>query len=230
MMLISSGLGAAILSIFSIQSNSYGLAVLPSYLMYIYDANQLLIYFVVSLLSMGCCFILTCLFAIPQEILKADEEIAIEISNNQKLEAIISPASGKIIDLSNVNDEMFSSKTLGDGFAIELSEGKIVAPFNGKIITAFPTGHAFGILDDLGREVLIHIGIDTVELNGDGFDVKVKQGDSVKQGDVLVEIDLLKLKEANKDNTTMVIFTSGEKVTLNKPNSEVLLGTEIQFN
>lgn len=230
MMLISSGLGAAILSIFSIQSNSYGLAVLPSYLMYIYDANQLLIYFIVSLLSMGCCFVLTCLFAIPQEILKADEEIAIEISNNQKLEAIISPASGKIIDLSNVNDEMFSSKTLGDGFAIELSEGKIVAPFNGKIITAFPTGHAFGILDDLGREVLIHIGIDTVELNGDGFDVKVKQGDSVKQGDVLVEIDLLKLKEANKDNTTMVIFTSGEKVTLNKPNSEVLLGTEIQFN
>lgn len=227
-MLISSGLGAAILSIFSIQSNSYGLAVLPSYLMYIYDGNQLLIYAIVSILAMVCCFVLTCLFAIPQEILVADEEVAVSVTNN-KLESIVSPGTGKIIDLSNVNDEMFASKALGDGFAIELTDGKIVAPFNGKVITAFPTGHAFGILDDSGREVLIHIGIDTVELNGEGFDVKVNQDDHVKQGDVLVEVDLAKLKEANKDNTTMIIFTSGEKVTLNKPNSKVLSGSEIQF-
>lgn len=227
-MLISSGLGAAILSIFSIQSNSYGLAVLPSYLMYIYDGNQLLIYALVSILAMVCCFALTCLFAIPQEILVADEEVAVSVTNN-KLESIVSPGTGKIIDLSNVNDEMFASKALGDGFAIKLTDGKIVAPFNGKVITAFPTGHAFGILDDSGREVLIHIGIDTVELNGEGFDVKVNQDDHVKQGDVLVEVDLAKLKEANKDNTTMIIFTSGEKVTLNKPNSKVLSGSEIQF-
>lgn len=229
MMLISSGLSAAILSIFSIQSNSYGLAVLPSYLMYIYDGNQLLIYALVSIFAMVCCFTLTYLFAIPQEILESDEEMPVVVVNNPKLESIVSPGTGKIIDLSNVNDDMFASKALGDGFAIELTDGKIVAPFNGTVITAFPTGHAFGILDDLGREVLIHIGIDTVELNGDGFDVKVKQGDHVKQGDVLVEVDLAKLIKANKDCTTMVIFTSGQKVTLSKSNSEVVLGSEIQF-
>lgn len=227
MMLISSGLGAAILSIFSIQSNSYGLAVLPSYLMYIYDGNQLLIYTLVSILTMVCCFGLTYLFAIPQEILEAD--VSVKVSN-EHLESIISPASGKIIDLSQVNDEMFASKALGDGFAIELSDGKIVAPFNGKVITAFPTGHAFGILDDAGREVLIHIGIDTVNLNGAGFDVKVRQGAHVKQGDVLVEVDLNKLKAANIDSTTMVIFTSGEKVILKKANQEIVIGTKIQFD
>lgn len=227
MMLISSGLGAAILSIFSIQSNSYGLAVLPSYLMYIYDGNQLLIYALVSILAMVCCFGLTYLFAIPQEILEAD--VSVKVSN-EHLGSIISPASGKIIDLSQVNDEMFASKALGDGFAIELSDGKIVAPFNGKVITAFPSGHAFGILDDLGHEVLIHIGIDTVNLNGDGFDVKVKQGDQVKQGEVLVEVDLNKLKAANIDSTTMIIFTSGEKVTLKKTNQEIAIGAKIQFD
>ena len=227
MMLISSGLGAAILSIFSIQSNYYGLAVLPSYLMYIYDGNQLLIYALVSILAMVFCFGLTYLFAIPQEILEAD--VSVKVSN-EHLGSIISPASGKIIDLSQVNDEMFASKALGDGFAIELSDGKIVAPFNGKVITAFPSGHAFGILDDLGHEVLIHIGIDTVNLNGDGFDVKVKQGDQVKQGEVLVEVDLNKLKAANIDSTTMIIFTSGEKVTLKKTNQEIAIGAKIQFD
>lgn len=227
MMLISSGLGAAILSIFSIQSNSYGLAVLPSYLMYIYDGNQLLIYALVSILAMVFCFGLTYLFAIPQEILEAD--VSVKVSN-EHLGSIISPASGKIIDLSQVNDEMFASKALGDGFAIELSDDKIVAPFNGKVITAFPSGHAFGILDDLGHEVLIHIGIDTVNLNGDGFDVKVKQGDQVKQGEVLVEVDLNKLKAANIDSTTMIIFTSGEKVTLKKTNQEIAIGAKIQFD
>ena len=227
MMLISSGLGAAILSIFSIQSNSYGLAVLPSYLMYIYDGNQLLIYALVSILAMVFCFGLTYLFAIPQEILEAD--VSVKVSN-EHLGSIISPASGKIIDLSQVNDEMFASKALGDGFAIELSDDKIVAPFNGKVITAFPSDHAFGILDDLGHEVLIHIGIDTVNLNGDGFDVKVKQGDQVKQGEVLVEVDLNKLKAANIDSTTMIIFTSGEKVTLKKTNQEIAIGAKIQFD
>lgn len=228
MMLITSGLGAAILSIFTIQSNSYGLAVLPSYLMYIYDGHQLLIYAIISIFAVGCSFGLTYFFAIPEEVLVADDK-CIAVTNVSKLDAIVSPGTGKLIDLGQVKDEMFASKALGDGFAIELTEGKIIAPFNGEVITAFPTGHAFGILDDLGHEVLIHVGIDTVTLNGDGFDVKVKQGDHIKQGEVLVVVDLDKLKAANIDSTTMVIFTSGEKVTLKKTNQEIALGTKIQF-
>lgn len=230
MMLITSGLGAAILSIFTIQSNSYGLAVLPSYLMYIYDGHQLLIYAIVSIFAVACSFGLTYFFAIPEEVLAADEDENVAVSNVSKLDTIVSPGTGKLIDLSQVNDEMFASKALGDGFAIELSEGKIIAPFNGKVITAFPTGHAFGILDDLGHEVLIHVGINTVDLNGEGFDVKVKQGDHVKQGEVLVEVDLDKLKAANIDSTTMIIFTSGEKVTLKKTNQEIVAGIKIQIN
>lgn len=228
MMLITSGLGAAILSIFTIQSNSYGLAVLPSYLMYIYDGHQLLIYAIISIFAVGCSFGLTYFFAIPEEVLVADDK-CIAVTNVSKLDTIVSPGTGKLIDLGQVKDEMFASKALGDGFAIELTEGKIIAPFNGEVITAFPTGHAFGILDDLGHEVLIHVGIDTVTLNGDGFDVKVKQGDHIKQGEVLVVVDLDKLKAANIDSTTMVIFTSGEKVTLKKTNQEIALGTKIQF-
>ena len=230
MMLITSGLGAALLSIFSIQSNSYGLAVLPSYLMYIYDGHQLLIYALVSVFAVVCSFTLTYFWGIPQEVLEADEKAPVVLSDNAKLEGIVAPGTGKVIDLKDVKDEMFASKALGDGFAIELTEGKIVAPFNGKVITAFPTGHAFGILDDLGHEVLIHIGIDTVNLNGVGFNVLVKQGDEVKQGDVLVEVDLDKLKQAQLDSTTMIIFTSGETVTLNKVNQEVVAGTKIYFS
>ena len=229
MMLITSGLGAAILSIFTIQSNSYGLAVLPSYLMYIYDGHQLLIYAIVSISAVVCSFGLTYFFAIPEEVLVADDKECMSFSNVSKLDSIVSPGTGKLIDLSQVNDEMFASKALGDGFAIRLKEGKIVAPFSGTVITAFSTGHAFGILDDLGHEVLIHIGIDTVVLNGVGFDVKVKQGDRVNQDDILVDVDLAKLEAANIDNTTMVIFTSGEQVTFKQSGEEVKLGTKINL-
>lgn len=219
-MCTTSGIGAALLSIFHIQSNSYGLAVLPSYLMYIYEGHQLLYYFLVSVFVVVLCFILTYLFGIPQEAINPDKE---DLTAD---EYFVSPAKGKIIALEEVPDKTFSQKLLGDGFAIDITDGKIIAPISGKLETVFPSGHAFGIKGANG-EVLLHIGIDTVSLNGEGFDVKVKQGDFVKQGDVLVNVDLDKIHQLGKSTLTMVLFTEGNKVKNNNLNKEVQVNEQI---
>lgn len=221
-MCTTSGIGAALLSIFHIQSNSYGLAVLPSYLMYIYEGHQLLYYFLVSVFVVVLCFILTYLFGIPQEAINPDKE---DLTAD---EYFVSPAKGKIIALEEVPDKTFSQKLLGDGFAIDITDGKIIAPISGKLETVFPSGHAFGIKGANG-EVLLHIGIDTVSLNGEGFDVKVKQGDFVKQGDVLVNVDLDKIHQLGKSTLTMVLFTEGNKVKNNNLNKEVQVNEQIDI-
>lgn len=221
-MCTTSGIGAALLSIFHIQSNSYGLAVLPSYLMYIYEGHQLLYYFLVSVFVVVLCFILTYLFGIPQEANNPDKE---DLTAD---EYFVSPAKGKIIALEEVPDKTFSQKLLGDGFAIDITDGKIIAPISGKLETVFPSGHAFGI-EGANGEVLLHIGIDTVSLNGEGFDVKVKQGDFVKQGDVLVNVDLDKIHQLGKSTLTMVLFTEGNKVKNNNLNKEVQVNEQIDI-
>lgn len=221
-MCTTSGIGAALLSIFHIQSNSYGLAVLPSYLMYIHEGHQLLYYFLVSVFVVVLCFILTYLFGIPQEAINPDKE---DLTAD---EYFVSPAKGKIIALEEVPDKTFSQKLLGDGFAIDITDGKIIAPISGKLETVFPSGHAFGIKGANG-EVLLHIGIDTVSLNGEGFDVKVKQGDFVKQGDVLVNVDLDKIHQLGKSTLTMVLFTEGNKVKNNNLNKEVQVNEQIDI-
>lgn len=221
-MCTTSGIGAALLSIFHIQSNSYGLAVLPSYLMYIYEGHQLLYYFLVSVFVVVLCFILTYLFGIPQEANNPDKE---DLTAD---EYFVSPAKGKIIALEEVPDKTFSQKLLGDRFAIDITDGKIIAPISGKLETVFPSGHAFGIKGANG-EVLLHIGIDTVSLNGEGFDVKVKQGDFVKQGDVLVNVDLDKIHQLGKSTLTMVLFTEGNKVKNNNLNKEVQVNEQIDI-
>lgn len=221
-MCTTSGIGAALLSIFHIQSNSYGLAVLPSYLMYIYEGHQLLYYFLVSVFVVVLCFILTYLFGIPQEAINPDKE---DLTAD---EYFVSPAKGKIIALEEVPDKTFSQKLLGDGFAIDITDGKIIAPISGKLEIVFPSGHAFGIKGANG-EVLLHIGIDTVSLNGEGFDVKVKQGDFVKQGDVLVNVDLDKIHQLGKSTLTMVLFTEGNKVKNNNLNKEVQVNEQIDI-
>lgn len=218
-MCLSSGLGAAILSIFHIQSNSYGLAVLPSYLMYIYEGSQLLIYFLVSVFVLVFCFIVTYLFGIPQEAIYEKEDMKDE-------QAFVSPAKGKIFALEDVPDETFSKKMLGDGFAIDIVDGKIVAPISGRLETVFPSGHAFGIQGESG-EVLIHVGIDTVTLNGEGFDVCVKQGDLVKQGDVLVNVDIEKIRKLGKSTLTMVLFTDGKEINHIDFNKEVSINEKL---
>lgn len=226
-MLLTSGTGAALLSLFNIQSNSYGLAVLPSYLMYIYEAHQLIFYFLISIFCVAMCFILTVLFAIPKEILEPDEEdTTASIILDQRAD-FIAPVQGTIMNLADVADETFASKMLGDGFAIEPTDGTIIAPITGTIVTAFPTGHAFGIKGNDGKEVLLHIGIDTVNLQGVGFQSFVKQDDEVQQGDILAKVDLEVLKKAGMKATTMIIFTNGYHPSLTFNTQGVQLGEVI---
>lgn len=237
-MLFSSGLGAAVLSLLNIQSNSYGLAVLPSYLMYIYDGRQFLWYLIISIVSTALCFVLTCLFGIPEEVLvpeegeeiKTEDENITEIQQEKisEVQSIAAPVSGKILPLEEVADPTFASKVLGDGFAVEPETSEVKAPFDGTVQLVYDTGHVVGVISDSGKEVLIHIGIDTVSMNGEGFDIHVKEGQKVKKGDVLVEADLQKIQAAGKATTVMLIVTSGEEVKLLKK-GEVRCGEEAGY-
>ena len=237
-MLFSSGLGAAVLSLLNIQSNSYGLAVLPSYLMYIYDGRQFLWYLIISIVSTALCFVLTCLFGIPEEVLvpeegeeiKTEDENITEIQQEKisEVQSIAAPVSGKILPLEEVADPTFASKVLGDGFAVEPETSEVKAPFDGTVQLVYDTGHEVGVISDSGKEVLIHIGIDTVSMNGEGFDIHVKEGQKVKKGDVLVEADLQKIQAAGKATTVMLIVTSGEAVKLLKK-GEVRCGEEAGY-
>lgn len=221
-MLFSSGIGAALLSIMNIQSNSYGLAVLPSYLMYIYEGHQLIWYFLISLFSTILCFVLTCLFGIPQEVM-VEDTIAEENAY------FIAPASGTFVPLENVPDETFAKKMLGDGFAIDLQDEFIISPVAGEVVTAFPDGHAFGIKGKDGMEILIHIGINTVDLQESCFTPLVSLKESVKQGQPIVKVDLKKLKESGKSGMTMIIFTNKDKLQIEAAN-QITAGNKMHLS
>ena len=118
------------------------------------------------------------------------------------------PIKGNLIPLSEVSDDVFSQKMLGDGFAVKPTGQEVVAPVSGTITTLFPNKHAIGIKTAEGLEVLIHLGIDTVELKGEPFKLFVKQGDSVKAGDKLAEMDIADVADHGLDNTVMVVYTN----------------------
>lgn len=138
-----------------------------------------------------------------------NKEVKQESLTNQ--EVIISPLKGEVTELSKVEDEAFSTGLLGKGIAIKPVEGKVVAPAGGVVTTFFPTGHALGITTDNGTEILIHVGMDTVQLEGKYFTPRVKQGDKIKAGDVLLEFDINKIKESGFSTITPVIITNSDK-------------------
>ncbi|MGP4078741.1 N-acetylglucosamine-specific PTS transporter subunit IIBC [Pseudalkalibacillus sp. R45] len=130
-----------------------------------------------------------------------------------------SPIEGRIIPITNVDDPTFSERMMGDGFAVEPTGKTIASPVDGKVINLFPTKHAIGIESKNGYEILIHVGLDTVELNGEGFQAYVKAGDEVKQGQKLLGLDLDYLQKNAKSTVTPIIFTNldeGERVELKK--------------
>lgn len=134
-------------------------------------------------------------------------------------ETIVSPIEGKILPITEVPDQVFSGKMMGDGFAIEPVEGTVVSPVDGEIVNVFPTKHAIGIQSEGGKEILIHFGIDTVKLNGEGFEALVTQGDKVKQGQPLLKVDIAFVKENAPSIITPIIFTNlgqGQQVELKK--------------
>lgn len=123
--------------------------------------------------------------------------------------------------LNEVEDKVFAEGTMGEGYAVELSNGKVLAPFNGEVIMTFPTKHAFGLRRDDGLEVLIHLGMDTVELEGKGFKMFVEKGNRIKQGDTIAEVDINYVKEQGKSLVSPVVFTNKEEVKLIKKGTTV---------
>lgn len=129
---------------------------------------------------------------------------------------LCSPVTGEAVDLSQVPDPVFAEKMVGDGIAIIPTEDIVVAPCDGKIVQIFPTNHAIGIESTTGLDLLIHIGIDTVDLKGDGFKRLVEEGDTVKKGQPILEVDIKRVKELGKPLTSPFVITNADEVEFKK--------------
>ena len=161
--------------------------------------------------------VVTYLFGYNDDMLPKTEAAAVldkeEVSEEEmeiKDGTIAAPVDGKVIPLSEMKDEAFSGGLLGQGVAVIPENGRILSPCSGKVITVFPTGHAVCITSDSGAEILIHIGMDTVSLDGRGFRVNVQEGQLVKTGDLLVEADLNIIQSAGLETTTPVVVTNAD--------------------
>lgn len=128
----------------------------------------------------------------------------------KKEEILFAPLRGKVIPLTEVPDPTFSEKMLGEGFAILPSEGKVFSPVDGKVVQIFPTKHAIGIQSKGGLEILIHIGLETVTMEGKGFTSFVNAGDKVRVGDPLIHFSLTEVKEKAKSTITPIVITNGK--------------------
>ena len=148
------------------------------------------------------------------------ETLPSQMTAVQKAEATVkgvtdevhSVADGEVINIEDVKDPVFSQKMMGDGFAVEPENGHIVSPVAGKVTSVFPTKHALGLVTDNGLEVLVHIGLDTVSLEGKPFEVKVSEGQTVAAGDLLVEADLDAIRAAGRETSTIVVFTNADAI------------------
>lgn len=214
--LIAGAIGGGLASLLGLAGTGNGITIIPGTMLYIGN-GQLFQYLFMVAVSFALGFALTYMFGFE------DEETVTEAAVTEKLveeeitgnvpaalqdETIISPIVGQAVALSDVDDPVFSSGAMGRGIAIKPSEGVVYAPADAEVTIAFETGHAYGLKTANGAEILIHVGIDTVSMGGEGFDQKVAQGDKVKAGDVLGTFEAEKIAAAGLDDTTMVIVTN----------------------
>ena len=214
--LIAGAIGGAVASLLGLAGNGFGITIIPGTLLYV--DGQLPQYFLMVAVSFAAGFALTYLFGYEDEEPVAGKPSAVEKETaalaNEAITAIlseetlVSPLSGNVVALENVNDPVFSSGAMGKGLAVKPSEGVVYAPADAEVTIAFETGHAYGLKTASGAEILIHIGIDTVSMNGNGFEKLVAAGDKVKAGTPIAKFDAAKIAEAGLDDTTMVIVTN----------------------
>lgn len=214
--LIAGAIGGGLASILGLAGTGNGITIIPGTMLYIGN-GQLPQYLLMVAVSFVLGFALTYMFGYEDE-----KEVATEVETERLVqeettgnipaalqnETLVTPIVGDVVALADVNDPVFSSGAMGQGIAVKPSQGVVYAPADAEVSIAFPTGHAFGLKTTDGAEVLIHVGIDTVTMNGDGFEAKVAQGDKVKAGDVLGTFDSNKIAAAGLDDTTMVIVTN----------------------
>ena len=214
--LIAGAIGGAVASLLGLAGNGFGITIIPGTLLYV--DGQLPQYFLMVAVSFAAGFALTYLFGYEDEGPVAGKPSAVEKETaalaNEAITAIlseetlVSPLSGNVVALENVNDPVFSSGAMGKGLAVKPSEGVVYAPADAEVTIAFETGHAYGLKTASGAEILIHIGIDTVSMNGNGFEKLVAAGDKVKAGTPIAKFDVAKIAEAGLDDTTMIIVTN----------------------
>ncbi|RSI83062.1 Negative regulator of SacY activity [Streptococcus mitis] len=214
--LIAGAIGGGLASILGLAGTGNGITIIPGTMLYVGN-GQLLQYLLMVAVSFVLGFALTYMFGYEDE-----EEVATEVATERLVqeettgnipaapqnETIQTPIVGDVVALENVNDPVFSSGAMGQGIAVKPSQGVVYAPADAEVSIAFATGHAYGLKTANGAEILIHVGIDTVSMNGEGFEQKVAQGDKVKAGDVLGTFDSSKIAAAGLDDTTMVIVTN----------------------
>lgn len=211
--LIAGAAGGWLANILGLAGTSFGITIIPGTLLYI--NGQLLKYVFMVLVTTALGFGLTYAFGYKEETEVVEETVSEETTVvNEEVpatlqdETIQTPIVGDVVALSNVNDPVFSSGAMGQGIAVKPSQDVVYAPADAEVTIVFPTGHAYGLRTANGAEILIHVGIDTVSMNGEGFNHKVAQGDKVKAGEVLGTFDSAKIAAAGLDNTTMVIVTN----------------------
>ncbi|MBR0420760.1 MAG: PTS glucose transporter subunit IIA [Erysipelotrichaceae bacterium] len=207
--LIAGAIGAACGGLFAGLTHTHryatGSSGLPAVVMYIGEGTLKYFYniCIALLITIVITAILTVIFFRKYEKEDKNEEV-VEV----KGEEFEMPVKGEVLPMSASKDEAFSSEAMGKGAVVEPSEGVVRAPFDGEVLVAFPTGHAIGLKSNNGTELLIHIGIDTVEMNGDGFELKVRQGDKIRKGQELVKFDHKKIEAAGHPTQTMIVVTN----------------------
>ena len=221
--LIGSAVGALFAGLFQVVAVSLGSAGFLGFLSI--DAKSIPFYFLCEVIAFAIAFSLTYFYgktkaadvfaaeatveaAVETVEKEVAEEQVVENENSLQDETILAPVAGEVVALADVNDPVFSSGAMGQGLAIKPSEGVVYAPADAEVTIAFATGHAYGLKTSNGAEILIHVGIDTVSMNGEGFNHTVAQGDKVKAGDILGTFEIEKIAAAGLDDTTMVIVTN----------------------
>ena len=217
--LLAGALGGALSALLGLAGTSNGITIIPGSMLYVGN-GQLPQYLFMVAVSFALGFTFTYLFGYDDSMLdtpveaegpssqETQEEESVVATSERADEKLRSPIVGEVVALSEVNDPVFSSGVMGQGIAVKPSKGVVYAPADAEIAIAFPTGHAYGLKTDNGAEILIHVGIDTVSLNGEGFEAKVSQGDRVRAGDIIGTFDSEVIAANGLDDTTMVIITN----------------------
>jgi PTS system sucrose-specific IIC component len=210
--MIGGAVGALVAAFMGIGAKAYGVTGIPGYL----TIDNAALYTIVLLISGGIAFVLTNILwkeeekkkpaAVPAAEIKVPTETVISCEAGE----VKAPANGEVIARENIEDETFASGVLGDGVGIRPTAGYVVAPFDGEITSVADSKHAIGLASPSGMELLIHVGVDTVAMNGDGFDPQVAEGDQVKAGQLLLNFDIDKIKAANHPDTVVVLLTNAD--------------------
>lgn len=213
---ISAALAGLVGGFFDIKAYVVGGLGVFSYPSYIGPTEGLgkdfIVYVIVTLLSFLLGFLIMLFVKVPKLYEEEnDNKKIIESGKKDGVEKITSPLKGNIKKLTEVEDAAFASEALGKGIAVVPLEGKVVAPINGTVVTVFPTNHAIAMITENGAELLIHVGLDTVQLEGKYFTTKIKEGDIVKKGDLLLEFDIEGIKNEGYILTTPIIITNSDE-------------------